>query len=96
MTRRTQAQWCELIEQQRTSGLSAAEFCRRNSVNAKYFSLRKQKLKQTAGNFVRVSPSVAKPGSVTAAVIKVRVIELEIPGDAIDESLTMLLDRLGR
>jgi len=96
MTRRTQAQWCELIELQRTSGLSAAEFCRRNSVNAKYFSLRKQKLKQTAGNFVRVSPSVTQPSPVAVADIKVRVIELEVPSDAIGESLTMLLDRLGR
>lgn len=96
MTRRTQADWHELIEQQKESGLSAAEFCRRNSVNAKYFSLRKQKLKQAAGNFVRVSPPVARPSPSVATGIKVRVIELEIPSNAIGESLTLLLDRLGR
>lgn len=96
MTRRTQAEWHELIEQQRESGLTAAEFCRQHSVNAKYFSLRKQKLKQSAGNFVRVSPPLARPRPTVATGIKVRVIELDIPSDAIGESLTMLLDRLGR
>ena len=96
MTRRTQAQWYELIEQQRESGLTAAEFCRRNAVNAKYFSLRKQKLKQEAVSFVRVSPQVASSTSIAASGVKVRVIELDIPNGAIGESLTMLLDRLGR
>lgn len=96
MTRRTQAEWCELIEQQRESGLTAAEFCRRNSVNAKYFSLRKQKLKEMPSNFVRVSSPAARPTPVAATGIKVRVIELEIPSNAISESLTLLLDRLGR
>ena len=96
MTRRTQAQWYELIEQQRESGLTAAEFCRRNAVNAKYFSLRKQKLKQEAVSFVRVSPQVASSTSIAATGVKVRVIELDIPNGAIGESLTMLLDRLGR
>lgn len=96
MTQRTQAEWCELIKQQRESGLTAAEFCRRNGVNAKYFSLRKQKLKQMPGNFVRVSSPTARPTPLAATGIKVRVIELDIPSDAIGESLTMLLDRLGR
>ena len=96
MTRRTQADWHELIEQQRESGLTAAEFCRRNSVNAKYFSLRKQKLKQGVGGFVRVNTPVARPKPVTTTGIKVRVIELDIPSGAISESLTLLLDRFGR
>ena len=61
MTRRTQADWHELIEQQKESGLTAAGFGRRNLVNAKYFSLRKQKLKQAAGNFVRVSSPAVRP-----------------------------------
>ena len=95
MTRRTQAQWRELIEQQRESGLTATEFCRRNAVNAKYFSLRKQKLKP-AGSFVRVGAPVVKPSRVAATSIKVRVIELEIPSNAIDESLGLLLGHLGR
>ena len=76
--------------------MTAAEFLRRNAVNAKHFSLRKQKLKQEAVSFVRVSPQVASSTSVAATGVKVRVIELDIPNGAIGESLTMLLDRLGR
>ena len=96
MTRRTQAEWCELIDQQKESGLTAAEFCRRNAVNAKYFSLRKQKLKEMPSNFVRVNSPVTRSRPVAETGIKVRVIELDIPSDAISESLTMLLDRLDR
>lgn len=96
MARRTQAEWCKLIEQQKESGLTATEFCRLNSVNAKYFSLRKQKLKEMPNNFVRVSSPTARSTPVAATGIKVRVVELEIPGNAVAETLTLLSDRLGR
>lgn len=96
MTRRTNNEWCELIEQQKASGLSAAEFCRRNSINDKYLSTLKQKLKKSADNFVRVAAPAARPTSVPASGIKVRVVELEIPGEAVGETLAILMDRLGR
>ncbi len=38
---RNKSQWQTLIKEQQTSGLSAAEFCRQNQLNAKYFSKRK-------------------------------------------------------
>ena len=41
--RRTQDQWQQLIDEQMQSGMSAAEFCRKRRLNAKYFSLRKSK-----------------------------------------------------
>ncbi len=41
MTRRTKAQWQALIQKQQSSGLIAVEFCHREGVDAKYFSLRK-------------------------------------------------------
>jgi len=96
MTRRTKNEWCELIEQQRTSGLSAAEFCRINSINPKYFSTRKQELKKSAGNFVRVAAPGARPAAVASNGITVRVIELEIPSEAVSETLSILMDRLSR
>ena len=46
MTRRTQDQWRELVKQQADSGQTATAFCTDHGVNAKYFSLRKQKLAQ--------------------------------------------------
>ena len=96
MTRRTKNEWCELIEQQKASGLSAAEFCRRNSINDKYFSTQKQKRKKSAGSFVRVATSAVRPAPVATNGIKVRVVELEIPSEAVSETLTILMDRLGR
>jgi hypothetical protein len=96
MTRRTKNEWCELIEQQKSSGLSAAEFCRRNSINDKYFSTQKQKLKKLAGNLVRIAAPAARPVPVSTNGIKVRVVELEIPSEAVGETLAIFMDHLGR
>jgi hypothetical protein len=76
--------------------VSAAVFCRRNSINANYYSTQKQKLKSSAGYFVRVAAPAARPAPVATNGIKVRVVELEIPGEAIGETLAILMDRLGR
>jgi hypothetical protein len=96
MTRRTKNEWCELIEQQKASSLSVAEFCRRNSINDKYFSTQKKKLKKSTGNFVRVAAPAARPTPVATDGIKVRVVELKIPSEAVGETLAILMDRLGR
>lgn len=90
--RRTKTQWRELIIQQQTSGLSAAEFCRRNSVNAKYFSLRKQQLGDAGKSFVQVRPSRVSQIAPAAQSIKLRVIELNLPQAAVVESLALLLN----
>lgn len=90
MSRRSKAQWRELILQQQSSGLTAAEFCRRESINQKYFSTRKIELSQAASNFVEV----VQPGkTVTNALpnmIQLRVIEFEVPLDI----LASVLDQL--
>ena len=96
MTRRTKTEWCELIEEQRTSGLSAAEFCRRNSVNAKYFSVRKKQLGNSHANFVRVAAPAAKQVCASTQGITVRVVEFEIPCEAAGEALAIVMERLGR
>ena len=59
MSRRTKAQWQDLIAQQSSSGLSAAEFCRNLNLNTKYFSLRKKRLKNSTATtgFTRVVPT---------------------------------------
>ena len=74
MMRRTKNEWCELIEQQKASGFSAAEFCRSNSINHKYFTTQKQNPKKPTGNFVRVAAPAARPASVATNGIKVRVV----------------------
>lgn len=44
MRRRSKDDWRQLIEEQQSSGMIAAVFCRERNVNAKYFSLRKKQL----------------------------------------------------
>jgi hypothetical protein len=92
MMKRTKAQWRELITQQQASGLNAAEFCRRNGVNAKYFSLRKQQLGGADKSFVQVRPSRVGQITPVAQSIKLRVIELDLPAAAVIESLALLLN----
>lgn len=58
--RRTKEQWRALIQAQATSGLSATEFCKQHGLNDKYFSLRKQQLRQplSGSAFVPVAKAV--------------------------------------
>jgi len=58
--RRTKEQWQDLIQAQAASGLSAAEFCKQQGLNDKYFSLRKQQLRQPVSDsaFVPVAKAV--------------------------------------
>ena len=51
MVRRSKADWLRLIEEHRTSGLSAAEFCHRHKLNSKYFSFRRRKLTNSMASF---------------------------------------------
>ncbi len=91
MTRRTKGQWRELIEQQEVSGLSAAEFCRQNSLNTKYFSLRKRQLSDPSKPFVQVMPPHSNQVELRPEMIKLRFIELDLPQQALLESLSLLL-----
>ena len=50
MKRRSQKQWQEIIIKQQQSGLSAAQFCRDENINQKYFSFRKVNLKKSKSN----------------------------------------------
>lgn len=63
MKRRSQKQWQEVIIKQQ-SGLSAAQFCRDENINQKYFSLRKVNLKKSKSNDlaftkVNIKPTIA-------------------------------------
>lgn len=49
MKRRSKAQWLSLIQEFEQSGLTQTQFCVQQEVNAKYFSLRRAKLKAAAG-----------------------------------------------
>ncbi len=90
MSRRSKAQWRELISQQQSSGLSAAEFCRRESINPKYFSTRKVQLSEVGSSFVEVARSSKAAVSVPPRTIELRVIEIEVPSDCLSDVLKQL------
>ena len=90
MSRRSKAQWRELITQQQSSGLSAAEFCHRESINPKYFSMRKVLLAETDSAFCEVTPSSIAAVNVTPDKIKLRVIEFDISPDSLSAVLKQL------
>ncbi len=77
MKRRTKEQWQELFAQHDTSGVSAAEFCQRNDLCPKYFSLRRKQLAKAAGKVeagfarVNIKPDVTHsvPGAMTNALV---------------------------
>jgi len=89
MSRRTQEEWRDLIAQQQSSGKSAAQFCRERSINPKYFSTRKKQLSCSTNSFVQITASPAP--SITGSSIKLRVFEVEVPSEALLETLSFLL-----
>ena len=60
MTRRSQEDWRQLVAEQQASELNATDFCRERKINPKYFSLRKQRLKQSkAPAFIQAKVTTA-------------------------------------
>ena len=50
MKRRSKEQWQEVINKQQNSGLSAAQFCRNEQIEQKYFSKIKRQLLKESSN----------------------------------------------
>ncbi|MBU2885503.1 IS66 family insertion sequence element accessory protein TnpB [Gilvimarinus agarilyticus] len=77
---RTQSDWLALIEEFEQSGLTQAKFCAERGLNAKYFSLRRTKLKARPepSGFSRAVLAEPKPsGEVTVHYGSVMV---KLPG----------------
>jgi len=69
MIRRSKEQWQAIITKQQKSGLSAAQFCRNEKIDQKYFSTRKRQLLKELKNapqpFTRVKFKHSKSHEVT-------------------------------
>jgi len=59
MGRKSLTDWNAIVERQLSSGLIAAEFCRQNNINQKYFSQYKCKLKKVPPVFIKVKPKAS-------------------------------------
>jgi len=74
--------------------VALTQFCRERSINPKYFSTRKKQLACSTNSFVQVAP-LPIPSSAGASV-KLRVIEAEVPNEALLDTLSRLLDQRER
>ena len=91
MIRRTQSQWRALFEAQTSSGLSAAVFCRQQSLCPKYFSIRKRQLGWERSNaFVQVPPTTHEVGQIDGDV-RIRMMDFTVPVDQLSGVLSDLL-----
>lgn len=97
--RRSKEKWRQIVADQQSSGLTAAEYCRQHDINSKYFSTRKTQLNN--GNFVRVNPNISQPCESAATFLKavskqprIRIIDVEL-GDVLDtRALCSMLDQV--
>ena len=65
MKRKTSEDWKRIIQDQQASGLTAAEFCRQNNINQKYFSHKKLKFTSQQSPFI----SAKKPKASTDVIL---------------------------
>ncbi|MET1256575.1 IS66 family insertion sequence element accessory protein TnpA [Aliikangiella maris] len=99
MKRRTKQEWLNLFKQHQESGLSAAEFCRKHQLNAKYFSKRqfdlnwKQSSKTVNQSFVEVKRPEPKVSS-SSIQLTVGPIQLNLPTTTDSHWLAGLLKAL--
>ncbi len=94
MTRRSQEDWRQLVAEQQSSGLTAADFCRDRNINDKYFSLRKKKLKPPSKEVPAFIKASVSPASSTGPSLHINGAELRL-GDASPTWVATLLRELG-
>lgn len=91
MVKRSQSQWGALFAEHESSGLSAAEFCRRQSLCPKHFSVRKRQLGwKSSSSFVQVKPAISKVVTPESEV-RIRVVDVSVPTDRLEGVLAELL-----
>lgn len=79
MPKRTKQQWLALFKEFEQSGLTVAQFCEANNLNAKYFSNRKYFLGWNKKQEVRPKPKLIKLEKPKVRVTALCVLEI---GDA--------------
>ena len=109
MQRYSREQWVEWIEEQKSSGLTIAEFCQSIGVSANSFYWRRRRLAETSEVIpVTTFAETQRPPFVAidlAETAPVAVVELDLPGgvvvrvrdcDAVHSVITAVLDHGGR
>lgn len=87
--------WQLMIEQQLSSGLNAAEFCRQNNLNQKYFSHYKCKLQKASSNFIKVKPeNCIKPTAPKTYTLTCNGVSFECSNNTDTKFIAQLLREL--
>ena len=81
-------QWRKWINRQRASGLTIAEFCRREALNRQSFHLWKRKLGRTAAQSISGQRSRSRRAAVPSARPHRRVKFLQVPFASVQVPLT--------
>ncbi len=87
---RSKEQWMDLFKQHEASGLTMAEFCRRNDLSKKYFSLRRKQLgfkateqkpvkKRVKSDFIKVSVKNSTESTMTLELGELKLNFNELP-----------------
>ena len=77
--RRTKAQWLSLIGEFEQSGLTQTEFCAQRGINAKYFSLRRIKLKARPESSGFTQAVINEPQATGQVTIHYGVVTVKLP-----------------
>ena len=75
--RRTKAQWLQIFEEQRDSGLTIKAFCERNDIHLQTFRARKSDWQPQRNKPSRALVKIEKPKSKPSATITCQFKELE-------------------
>ncbi|NRB42832.1 MAG: hypothetical protein HRU20_30910 [Pseudomonadales bacterium] len=75
MKRKNADEWKKLFQEQKDSGLSAADFCEQNNLNPKYFSVKKRRLGENSPLFVQAT---LLPGEIHPNIDHAEGIRLDI------------------
>ena len=78
--KRTPEQWLALFEEHQSSGLSAAEFCRRNDIHPKTFSARKISLDKRVNKptFLKVEAQTSLATEPVLSPIQLSIGQLQL------------------
>jgi len=94
MGRKSLADWKTMVERQLTSGLTAAEFCRQNHLNQKYFSQYKCKLKNTPPAFIKVKPKALEPAQSDISTLTCNGVSFQCNNTADTKFIAQILREL--
>lgn len=83
MKRRTRSQWLSLIHEFEQSGLTQSAFCAKRGLNAKYFSLRRMKLKASTQQSPFVEAVVAEHQQSERVSMRYGAVTIELPGTSV-------------